>query len=368
MPGRRPFRSVWRPWLSRLHAWAGLFLCLWLVMLGASGTLLAFRDDWVRLTVPASAGDLPAATAEGLAVRARAAAAALPGEVRLVRFATDRLPLDQVFLTDGGGALLDPRTGALLDRWEENGRFMEWLFDLHHRLLLDDVGLKAIGFVGLALVVMLVVGVVLASATWGQFKCRVWPKNPRRAALITAHRDLGLALALPLLLVAVTGVALTFPESSRAVAAWASGPMPAVPPPPKPDAAAEPAPIAWEAVFGAAWQRFPDATIRFAIWPTAKNAAVELRLRQPAEWHPNGRTTLRVDASGAVLATLDATTLPAGFQILNTAYPLHSGRVGGLAYRLAVALFGVGLVLLSGYGALAYGRRLRGGGQRKALS
>lgn len=361
MPGRRPFRSVWRPFLSRLHAWAGLFLCLWLVMLGTTGTLLAFRDDWVRLTVPASAGGLPEATAEGLAVRARAAEAALPGEVRLVRFATDRLPLDQVFLTDKGGALLDPRTGALLDRWAENGRVMEWLFDLHHRLLLGDVGLKAIGFAGLALVVMLLAGVVLASATWGRFKGRVWPKNPRRAALITAHRDLGLLLALPLLLAALTGVALSFPESSRALAAWVSGPMPVVPPPPKPDPAAAPDLIAWEAVFAAAGQRFPDATIRFAIWPTPKNAAVELRLRQPAEWHPNGRTTLRVDVSGAMLAGQDATALPAGFQILNTAYPLHSGRVGGLAYRLAVALAGVGLVLLSGYGTLAYLRRLRGG-------
>ena len=38
--------------LRTVHAWAGAILSLLLLVLGLTGTLLVFEDDWLRLTVP----------------------------------------------------------------------------------------------------------------------------------------------------------------------------------------------------------------------------------------------------------------------------------------------------------------------------
>ncbi|HYE52867.1 MAG TPA: PepSY-associated TM helix domain-containing protein [Azospirillaceae bacterium] len=358
MPAPR-LRRFWRPWLSRTHAWAGLVLSVWLALLGATGTLLAFRDDWVRAAVPEAAAPPPEQTPEGLAARTRAAEAAFgSGAVRRVLFAGGRIGVDQVYLNDGGGAYLDPRTGAVLSRWEEHGRAVDILFELHHRLLLGEAGRQPVGILGLALVLLTLAGLFLAPASWRSFRGRVWPANGRRAALLAAHRDLGLIAAPFLILMALSGAALCFPQSFRAVAAWLSGPLPG-PAATRPEGPPPPA-IPWEAVFRAARDAFPDAAARMANWPTASSPGVELRLRRAAEWHPNGRTTLRADPrDGRELARFDALSAPPAFRALLEAYAVHSARVGGRPWQAAVALSGVALALLSGYGALAFVRRLR---------
>ena len=353
MRGRRlPLRH----WLAQAHAWGGLALSLWLMLLGATGTLLAFKDDWLRATVPGLSQPAPYPTPESLAARARAAEAAFGTEnLRRVLFAGNRVGHDLVTLWDGGGAYLDPRSGAVVERWADHGRAIDLLFELHHRLLLGEAGRQPVGWVGLALALFSLTGIYLSAGSWRRFRPKVWPANGRRVALLEAHRDLGLIAALPLLAMALTGAALCFPQSFRAVAAWAGAPAP-VP-------ATQPAPfpaVAWEAVFARASAEFPAADIRIATWPTAKAPGVELRLRDAGEWHPNGRSTLRLDpADGAALARFDAVAAPPALRAVLEAYAIHSGRIGGRPYHLLVALSGVALTLLSAYGALAYLKRLR---------
>ena len=93
--------------------------------------------------------------------------------------------------------------------------------------------------------------------------------------------------------------------------------------------------------------RFPDAEFRILSLPRKPGDPISLRMKQPAEWLPNGRSTLWFDAeTGRLLGARDALTMPAGAQAFNMAYPLHAAKVGGLAYRLLMTASGLVLTLL----------------------
>ncbi len=103
--------------------------------------------------------------------------------------------------------------------------------------------------------------------------------------------------------------------------------------PPEPEA---------DIVVTAARQRFPDAEIRIIALPREKGGPITLRMKQPAEWLPNGRTTLWfAPESGRLVEARDALKLPGAAQWFNMAYPLHAAKAGGLPYRLLLTVVGV---------------------------
>lgn len=70
-------------------------------------------------------------------------------------------------------------------------------------------------------------------------------------------------------------------------------------------------------------------------------------MKRAAEWLPNGRSTLWFDgADGRLLFAHDALAMQAGAQAFNASYPLHAARVGGLGYRLLMAVSGLAMALL----------------------
>lgn len=369
MPASPP-RRRWRPVLGRTHRLFGLVLSLWLLLIGATGALLAFKEDWLRLTQPGAAGPPPrpeALTPAGLARRAAAAEAAFgAGRVRALVLAGPAIALDQVYLRDhAGGGYLDPGTGAVVARWAAGERAVDVLFELHHALLLGEAGKTAVGIIGLLGAALVLSGLVLSWPALRRLRGAVWPRAATRPALLVAHRELGLLAALPLLVLMLTGAAVVFPVTARFLL---GGGMPAAPA--MAEAAAAPAPaaaaaggIAWQAVFAAALARFPEAAPRVVAWPPAPGGPVVVRLRQPAEWHPNGRTTIHMTAAGGLVGVRDAVAAPLGDRLVDSAYPVHAGKVGGLPYRLLLALAGLALALLSAYGALCCaGHLLRRGG------
>lgn len=94
-------------------------------------------------------------------------------------------------------------------------------------------------------------------------------------------------------------------------------------------------------------RRFPDADYRMLTLPQVQGDAVVLRMRQPAEWLPNGRTTIWFAAdTGKVLTVRDGLQLPQGQRIYNVLYTLHSAKLDGLPYRLVMTVSGLGLAVL----------------------
>ena len=79
--------------------------------------------------------------------------------------------------------------------------------------------------------------------------------------------------------------------------------------------------------------------------------AVTLRLRQPEERHPNGRSTFSWDPATATATA--ATSEPesgAGNRLYNLLYPLHTGVLGGLPMRLAFLVSGLIALFAASHG------------------
>lgn len=331
-----------------IHAWAGAILSLILAVLGLSGALLVFEDDWVRLT----AGRDPAALSADpgrLGAAANALQTRYGDAISTVVFAGGDLDAHKVYM--GERFAYAGAEGQVLAEWGGTARAEAWVFDLHHFLLAGEPGEIVAGVAGLAGALLVLTGMVVWIPAWRASGWRVWPASARRRDLVASHRNLGLIFAAPVFLLCLTGGAIVFSDQTRALL-QALAPDPAAAPPPP---VVGEGPVDWPLALAAAQAAFPEARLRTAGLPPEPGKPATVRLRQPGEWHPNGRTVALIDpATSRVVQTVDAQTLGGGTRLQNALYPIHAASVGGWLYDLVVALSGLALAALGGVGTWSF--------------
>lgn len=329
--------------IRTLHAWAGTALAVLAVVFGLTGSLLVFEDDWIRATVPAARADVDLDPARLGAALDRLEVT--EPQLTSVVLAGGAVGAHRLYLADEGFGYADAG-GAVVDRWQGAARVETWIFDLHHELLAGHTGKLVSGGAGLALLVMILTGLIIWVPSWRASGWRIWPRSGARRELIGSHRNLGLIFALPLVVFSLTGAAMVFHGTAQALLGGA-------PKPPTPVVGS--GDVNWTRALAAAQARFPQATLRMAIRPAAPGKPATIRMRQPGEWHPNGRTTVTIDpATSQVAATSEANALPVGIRAYNAFYPLHASSVGGWLYDALTALSGVAMAGLGGVGAWAF--------------
>lgn len=346
--------------LDLLHRWGGGVLGLILAVLGLSGAVLVHKEEWIGLP---HAGDARVSDPAQLGQLADRLLAGANGGESIV-FASDRFGLVQV--RDGTGGLYAAQTGEEVARWSSLWERPElWLFDLHHHLFTGDAGETVIGVAGLAAMVFVVTGTILWLRTRRTFRFRLWPARMSGPAIRMQHRDLGIMAAPLLFFVALTGTMMIFRPVAGAVLAPLSPPSAIEADLKVPRFKAGPlaANLDWQGIVIAAHQAYPDAQLRILALPKKSGDPVTIRMKRAAEWLPNGRTMLWFDpVSGALLDSRDALKMQPGTQAFNMAYPLHAGKVGGLAYRLLLTLVGLALAILGALSVWSFwfsGRRLK---------
>ena len=283
--------------------------------------------------------------------------------ISYMSLAHDDMALHRIVFKDGSAAYAD-QSGAVLKAWERNGSVEDWIFHLHHYLFLGQTGKNVAGIAGFAAVVMAVTGLIIVVPFLRSFSWRVWPKSLKRRALLAQHRDLGVLFAAPIVVIAFTGASMVFSKPVNALLSvvTASTPAPFELPP------ATAGDVDWVRALAGARAAFPDAQMRLVSWPRSENAPVSVRLRQPNEWHQNGRTYAYVDpASSEVLATRDANKLSRGERAFHVLYPIHSVAVGGRLYDAVGALTGVVMSLLGAIGSWTFIAQLRRRRTNKAV-
>ncbi len=338
--------------LVLLHRWMGGLVGLGLAVLGLSGSALLWKPWWVGVaqTPRAPSGE------EMLAI----ITAAQKLNAGYVTLPSAKFGTAQAGLGDSAGAYL-AHDGTLLARWQSVWERPEtFLFDLHHHLLLGEAGEVISGWLGIAAILFCVSGLILWWPTRRSFRLRALPSRFTRPAVILHHRDIGAVLALPILLAAITGALMVLKPLGQAVLAPLSPAAEVAAWQAKPPATRNATAPDWPVMLAAAQRRFPDAEPRMIIWPKTPGEAVTIRMRRPAEWHPNGRTTLTLAADGTVLAARDATAAPLALRAGNALYPLHSARMAGsamaLPLRIVMTLAGLGLTLLGSLAVVTFWR------------
>ncbi|QDX25813.1 PepSY domain-containing protein [Sphingomonas suaedae] len=334
-------------WIDLLHRWAGGVVGLVLATLGLSGAILVFKHQWLGW-LP-GAGDAQRQDVAALAAQMDAALTASGAAPRSVLFPYADFGLARRSYAEGAGAYAD-QSGQVVAQWTSKWDRVElWLFDLHHHLFLDDLGATAAGIAGLIGLIFVITGVILWWRLRKTFKFRLLPKRMSRPAIVTHHRDIGVVFAPLLFLSMATGMLMVLKPVSTAVFAPGQnvGALQAPFAPPDVEGGALAVDLDWTAMFTAARTRYPGAEIRIVALPRKPGDLIQMRLRQPAEWLPNGRTLVWFrPENGAMIDTRDAQAMPTGIRAYNAVYPLHAAKVGGWLWKLAVASTGLVLAML----------------------
>ncbi|WP_454732118.1 MULTISPECIES: PepSY-associated TM helix domain-containing protein [Cupriavidus] len=370
--------------IVKTHLYIGLSLGLLFIMLGLTGTTIAWRDELDALINPellTATADVPMPLAQATI---KAVAGRLEADPRYGRPRMLMLPSSprEVFvawypLKGPGGegrsrqVMVDPVTLAVKGEriWGQPGLsrplLMPTLFQLHHYLLSGETGRTILGVTGMLVLVLVVAGVLL------------WLPKPRPRALLRAfrishggswsrfnyslHRTAGIFAAPVLATMAFSGWYLNLPKWVTPIVASVM----TVTPPGKPVSAPAPAgtPLLdiTQAV-AAARGLYPAAEVTRVSFPRKPGDPFEVRLRQPGEVRRDtGATRLWLDAhTGQRVAVRDPLKAPAGDTFLNWMYPLHTGEAFGLPGRIFISVFGLAPLAFGLTGFLIWWKRRRG--------
>lgn len=361
--------------VRRIHLWLGLGLGGVLVVLGLTGSVLAFYPELDALLHP-----------EIRAVETGAESGGPPDWDQALRTVRETYPDKQGVwrfeVTGGNGAIparyynpperagyafrpmmvwLSPDGGAVLrrDYWGEYAA--TFLYDLHYRLLLGETGGWLLGWTGFAMLALLLTGV------WAWWPRGSWSKalrmkrhaHPQRA-LRDWHKLAGLSGMAFLLILTVTGIMLELPGESDAALVAAGLAVDAAPHiPDAPHDARTTSGTSPSAALRSAVSALPGARIAWIETPPVDGGLYRFRMQvagDPSHRFPH--SFVWVDRSGQhVLAVQNAAEASSGTTVNNWVHALHDGSAGGLAGRILVALAGVVPLVLFVTGFLRWRRR-----------
>lgn len=353
---RGPSRLRIRDGFRLAHAWLGLIAALGLLILSVSGTLLIFKDDYIRWTTPGADTPAPARSPDELAQALARAQTEFGNNLRSMELASEDIGLDQVRLQDGGGAYVHPTTGQVVQRWAKNERLADWLFDLHHYFLAGKTGGTWVGIFGLVGAALSLVGVYLWLPYARQFRWKAWPERTSRPALVKSHRDMGMIFVVPIVFLALTGSAMIFSKTVKPMMiALFGGETEAE----APDIKAGAGEVRWADAIARVQALYPNAQIRRISFAAEPGDTAVIRIRQPEEMNPNGRTMIKFDpATSEIVSVDDSLKAPVGSRIYDTFYPLHAAKALGPLYLMLTTATGIAFTLLSAFGAWAYLKKL----------
>jgi uncharacterized iron-regulated membrane protein len=357
-------RQFWR----RLHLWIGLAGGIIFVLLGLTGSALVYQDEILSLLYPRQMRVTVGETAAPSRILA-AAQSALPaggGRVVSLRYPENPGRPIQAMIEHGGERrtlLVDPASATLLGPLP-GGETFSVLLELHSRLMLQALGREIVGWIGVVLAISAITGLIL---WWPQPRLRAWKQAlmlkwrnmswQRRS--FDLHKVGGAVIAVPMLLIALSGSMITFREPLLPLMA-ALGGIPQARPtarPPNQSLALENA-HSLDALVDEALRQIPGARLVFVSPPARPGGATRIRLRQPDEIHQNGRSYVLLDAAGTVLDLQRVSELPAANMVFDQLpYPLHTGYMFGEAGRFVVFIAGILPLLLFVTGLVIWLRR-----------
>ncbi|MEI6158955.1 MAG: PepSY domain-containing protein, partial [Roseococcus sp.] len=252
-----------------------------------------------------------------------------------------------------GTAYMNPVSGNLLGLRVFGEAWINTLYSLHSGLILGRAGIAAAGLIGLVLGLLPLLGLWL----WTHHDGRPWRESltPQRGwrglrRLRNWHRALGAWAALPLLLAALTGFGLAFPETVREWARpWMAEPETGLHP--------GPATPGLAAAMARAEALVPGFRTVWIDLPLAGSKEPTALILRPADGSLSGpaiaETSPALGKAMQVTRASDVETLRAWIMAL------HNGHAMGLGHRLFVVALGLAPAALGVLGWLAWRRRQR---------
>jgi uncharacterized iron-regulated membrane protein len=346
-------RSLW----LKVHLWTGLFLLLFSLPVGVTGSLNVYHreiDAWLEPKLFRATQSSPCLPLNQLLVNLQKSH---PDPFVSVIF-PDQVWTTILFHQRRGEKVwrtaLEPGSGQILASREQGQAWMPWIYQLHQNLLLKPYwGEELVGVAGAALVLS------CGSGLW------LWWPTRRKAPsnLRLWHAWIGVLQSIVLIVVAASGWALVFPRAAAFLVGGQVTKAKAISEP-SPAPSLHPSALAWgdpEAVLQVARSQRPGDQVRVLVFPTSKNHLWRVAM-QPAGYHVSAGGMTQIWIDPASLQVVKVRTPGAWYSAegwLCRQFPLHNGSLFGEAGRLLVFVSGWMFPLLAYTGGWLYYRKLR---------
>ena len=366
-----PLARLRRLWLD-VHLWLGVGLMVVLIPLSITGAILVWHDALDRSLYASRYAVSGPEASQPVTAYAAAADKAFAGRATLTQIRLPQKPGDPVVAVgrikgptgpDGRPRTLnvwiDPPTAGVLASAEIARTFTMVTHRLHGSLLIPGTGRKVVGWLGWAMFVSSATGLWL----W-------WPRHAgftrglrwRRGAstLFNLHHMIGFWLCLPLAVLSLTGVYISFPQTSHAL-------LGAPPPPARPTGPGRFAPpiehptTSLEAAVATALAEKPNANLASVNTPTrGKETVWRVELDTPGAGEP---VTVQVtDATGLIKLGKRAGDAAGPRErgpdpLSRWVRRIHDGGEMGIVWRMVITLAGTAPAMLGVSGLVMWLRR-----------
>ncbi|MGO8848037.1 MAG: PepSY-associated TM helix domain-containing protein [Methylocella sp.] len=372
-------------WLA-VHKYIGLFAGAVFVLIGLTGSILAFGsqiDTWLNADVmsvePPANGEARYRTIEEILTAAKSV---IPTSGKLLPFVLfprrpgacfrlvysvpagqDRTKTYDIFVNPYSAAVTGQRlandTGSVFAR-----PFIEVVGTFHYTLLLGDLGETAVGFIALFLFGSLLSGIVLFwpwPGRWRQALTIKWGATKERF-IFDLHRTTGIYACLLLGVMFFSGIYMIFKPQVRAIVELVSPVHLNLMPVLKSERRGAETPLGPDSVAAIVDRIMPDGELTMMQLPDDADGVYVVGKRAPDEVNfADAQRRLVVDQnSGKILYIQEPKHFTAGEKFLEWQYPLHSGEAFGTIGRTFIMVMGFVPLTLYVTGFLRWRQKWRG--------
>jgi uncharacterized iron-regulated membrane protein len=357
-----------RSTLLKIHLWLGLAAALFLVVLGLTGSVMAFEDDIVHWTHP-----------ELFYVKTRVHTLPEQELIRAAekRFAPARVGWVQVFrqanlarvmqMTGSRSVFINPYNGSVLGSIQGDfaiNPILGYIHQTHLRLVpnpraapgLAAVGKVVVSYAGLILCLLVPTGLILF---WRTRRTSIkWTASWFRVCFDT-HHVIGLYASLFLLVAALTGIMIGFDSGEKAIYAVTGSHRPAFARPPQSKPAPGTTPITADRAIEIAHGAIANASLAGISVPGNPTAAWTILLRVPEETSEAVHSSVTVDQySGEIRQVRNFLTDSTGYRVIRLNRSIHTGDIWGLPTHILVSVSSLALVAMAATGIVIWWKKL----------
>lgn len=341
--------------LFNLHLYLALFTGIFVVIVGVSGSIMAFEEEIDHATNPKFFKVEPRGQRLSAGEMLAAAAKAYPGQ----KIGSLRLPQgpdnSAGFGVRGQQVFLNPYTGVIIGSRDPK-TWLSNVHQLHLRLLMEPTGKTVVAAITGILLFLVISGIYL---WWPQKRAAIkWSGNSWRVNF-DIHNTVGIYSAVLLLALGFSGLIVHFDNEIEQSLHKMAGtekvgkntPSTAVP------GAAR---ITPDQAIASALDAIPGTAPLSISVPQNQKGTYLVALRFPEDLTPGGRSWANVDQySGKVINLQNSRTVATGTRVIILNRALHTGDILGVFTKILMSLTALMLVGQAITGYFMWWKKLR---------
>jgi uncharacterized iron-regulated membrane protein len=345
-----------RKLLFNLHLYGALVVGTFVVIVGLTGSIIAFEEDLDHLFNPALFHVQVQGERMPPSALLKAASAAYPGQ-RIGAIRLPQAPDDSAVFTVPGPrqVFMNPYTGAIVGSRDPK-TLLSSIHMLHLRLLMGPVGGTIVAAVTAVLMFLVLSGIYL---WWPLKRVTIRWKASLRRVHFDLHNTAGIYSALFLLVLGATGIVIHFDDDLEQYLHRTAGTKKIVKNFPSVVRAGANS-ISPDDALGIGLNFLPGTKALSVSVPPGPKGSYLVALRYPEDLTPGGRTWVNVDRySGQVLGFQSSRTVAWGTRTIIYNRAIHTGDIWGYWSKILMSLSSMMLVIQAITGYYLWWKKLR---------